>query len=271
MIYLICTPIGNLNDISFRSIEILNNSDLIFAEDTRKAKKLFEKYKIDKKSFSYNDHNERNKTQNIIENAKAGKTISIISDAGAPLISDPGYKLVTECIKENVKYSVIPGPSSVINSLLLSGLKINKFMFLGFVPRKDSEKIKLFENNKNNEATLVFFESPKRIFKTLILMKKIYPSSKKVVICREMTKKHEEVLRGTISSILDEVFSRNIKGEICLLVEGNQNSKHTTLDLSYEIKNLALKNMAPNEAAKLLSLITKQNKRDLYNWLTKKS
>ncbi len=271
MIYLICTPIGNLNDISFRSIEILNNSDLIFAEDTRKAKKLFEKYKIDKKSFSYNDHNERSKTKNIIENAKAGKTISIISDAGAPLISDPGYNLVTECIKENIKYSVIPGPSSVINSLLLSGLKINKFMFLGFVPRKDSEKIKLFENNKNNEATLVFFESPKRIFKTLILMKKIYPSSKKVVICREMTKKHEEVLRGTISSILDEVFSRNIKGEICLLVEGNQNSKHTTLDLSYEIKNLALKNMAPNEAAKLLSLITKRNKRDLYNWLTKKS
>ena len=177
MIYLICTPIGNLNDISFRSIEILNNSDLIFAEDTRKAKKLFEKYKIDKKSFSYNDHNERSKTKNIIENAKAGKTISIISDAGAPLISDPGYKLVTECIKENVKYSVIPGPSSVINSLLLSGLKINKFMFLGFVPRKDSEKIKLFENNKKNEATLVFFESPKRISKTLIVMKKIYPPS----------------------------------------------------------------------------------------------
>ena len=271
MIYLICTPIGNLNDISFRSIEILNNSDLIFAEDTRKAKKLFEKYKIDKKSFSYNDHNERSKTKNIIENAKAGKTISIISDAGAPLISDPGYNLVTECIKENIKYSVIPGPSSVINSLLLSGLKINKFMFLGFVPRKDSEKIKLFENNKKNEATLVFFESPKRIFKTLAVMKKIYPSSKKVVICREMTKKHEEVLRGTISSILDKVLSRNIKGEICLLVEGNQNSKHTMLDLSYEIKNLALKNMAPNEAAKLLSLITKRNKRDLYNWLTKKS
>ena len=144
-------------------------------------------------------------------------------------------------------------------------------MFLGFVPRKDSEKIKLFENNKKNEATLVFFESPKRISKTLTVMKKIYPSSKKVVICREMTKKHEEVLRGTISSILDKVLSRNIKGEICLLIEGNQNSKHTTLDLSYEIKNLALKNMAPNEAAKLLSLITKRNKRDLYNWLTKKS
>ena len=142
MIYLICTPIGNLNDISLRSIEILNSSDLIYAEDTRKAQKIFDKYKIDKKSFSFNDHNERSKTKNIIQEAKAGKIISLISDAGAPLISDPGYILVNECIRENVQYSVIPGPSSVINSLLLSGFAINKFMFLGFLPRKDSERKK---------------------------------------------------------------------------------------------------------------------------------
>ena len=155
---------------------------------------------------------------------------------------------MTECIKENKVLS--NSTTSVINSLLLSGLKINKFMFLGFVPRKDSEKIKLFENNKKNEATLVFFESPKRISKTLTVMKKIYPSSKKVVICREMTKKHEEVLRGTISSILDKVLSRNVKGEICLLIEGNQNSKHTTLDLSYEIKNLVLKEYGSKRSRK---------------------
>tara|TARA_B100001057_G_scaffold425116_1_gene448327 strand:- start:101 stop:916 length:816 start_codon:yes stop_codon:yes gene_type:complete len=271
MIYLICTPIGNLNDISLRSIEILNSSDLIYAEDTRNAKKIFQKFKIIKKSFSFNDHNERTKIRNIIEEAKAGKTISVISDAGAPLISDPGYLLVNECIKKNINFSVIPGPSSVINSLLLSGLKTNKFMFLGFLPRKDSERKKLFENNIKNDATLVFFESPKRLVKTLSVMNKIYPSSKQVVVCREMTKIHEEVIRGSISEILEKMSLRDVKGEICLLVEGHQEKIGTTVDLNIEIKDLILKSMPPTEAAKLLSIITKQSKRDLYDWLIKKA
>ena len=271
MIYLICTPIGNLNDISLRSIEILNSSDLIYAEDTRKAKKIFDKYKIDKRSFSFNDHNESSKTKNIIKEAKAGKTISLISDAGAPLVSDPGYILVNECIKENVDYSVIPGPSSVINSLLLSGFAINKFMFLGFLPRKDSERKKVFENNLKNDATLVFFESPKRLFKTLLVMDKIYTSTRRIVICREMTKKHEEVIRGSISEILEQIVTRDIKGEICLLIEGYQKINESPINLNNEVKDLVLKKMSPSEASKLLSFITKQNKRDLYKWLTKKS
>jgi len=271
MIYLICTPIGNLNDISLRSIEVLNRSDLIYAEDTRKAKKIFDKYKIDKKSFSFNDHNEKSKTKNIIKEAKAGKTISLISDAGAPLVSDPGYILVNECIRENIEYSVIPGPSSVINSLLLSGFAINKFMFLGFLPRKDSERQKVFENNLKNDATLVFFESPKRLVKTLSVMKKTFPSTRRAVICREMTKKHEEVIRGSIYEILTQVSSRDIKGEICLLIEGYKNQTESSIDLNNEIKDLALKKMSPSEAAKLLSLITNKNKRDLYKWLIKKN
>jgi probable S-adenosylmethionine-dependent methyltransferase, YraL family len=271
MIYLICTPIGNLNDISLRSIEILNSSDLIYAEDTRKAQKIFDKYKINKKSFSFNDHNERSKTKNIIKEAKAGKKISLISDAGAPLISDPGYILVNECIRENIEYSVIPGPSSVINSLLLSGFPINKFMFLGFLPRKDSQRKKVFENNIKNDATLVFFESPKRLVKTLSVMQKIYPSDRRAVICREMTKKHEEVIRGSICEILKQVSQRDLKGEICLLIEGDKDLIEPSIDLNNEIKDLVLRKMSPSEAAKLLSFITKQNKRDLYNWLTKKS
>ena len=271
MIYLICTPIGNLNDISLRSIEILNSSDLIYAEDTRKAQKIFDRYKIDKKSFSFNDHNERSKTKSIIKEARAGKTISLISDAGAPLISDPGYILVNECIRENIEYSVIPGPSSVINSLLLSGFPINKFMFLGFLPRKDSERKKIFENNIKNDATLVFFESPKRLVKTLSVMEKIYPPHRRTVICREMTKKHEEVIRGSISEILSKVSSRDLKGEICLVIEGDKDLTEPSIDLDNEIKDLILSKMSPSEAAKLLSSITQQNKRDLYKWLTKKS
>ena len=271
MIYLICTPIGNLNDISLRSIEILNSSDLIYAEDTRKAQKIFDRYKIDKKSFSFNDHNERSKTKRIIKEARAGKTISLISDAGAPLISDPGYILVNECIRENIEYSVIPGPSSVINSLLLSGFPINKFMFLGFLPRKDSERKKVFENNIKNDATLVFFESPKRLVKTLSVMQKVYPSYRRAAICREMTKKHEEVIRGSISEILSKVSSRDIKGEICLVIEGDKDLIEPSIDLDNEIKDLILSKMSPSEAAKFLSSITQQNKRDLYKWLTKKS
>ena len=271
MIYLVCTPIGNLNDISLRSIEILNSSDLIYAEDTRKAQKIFDMHKIEKKSFSFNDHNELSKTKNIIKEAKAGKTISLISDAGAPMVSDPGYILVNECIRESIEYSVIPGPSSVINSLLLSGFSTNKFMFLGFLPRKDSERKKVFENNLKNDATLVFFESPKRLIKSLLVMKNIYPSTRRVVICREMTKKHEEVIRGSITDILEQISKGDIKGEICLLIEGYKNQKKSSIGLDNEVKDLVLKKMSAPEAAKLLSFITKHNKRDLYRWLTKKS
>ena len=271
MIYLICTPIGNLNDISLRSIEILKSSDLIYAEDTRKAKKIFDKFGIDKTSFSFNDHSERNKTKNIINEAKEGKLISILSDAGAPLISDPGYYLVSKCIQEDIEYSVIPGPSSVINSLLLSGLKTNQFLFLGFPPRKDSERKKLLKKLLNNDSTLVFFESPKRLKKTLSTMYEVYPPTKQVAICREMTKRHEEVVRGSIKEVFKKVSLKDIKGEVCLLVEGQQNEVSKEVNLSDEIRDLILKNMSPSEAAKLLSLITKQNKKHFYNWLIKKS
>ena len=174
-------------------------------------------------------------------------------------------------VKENIEYSVIPGPSSVINSLLLSGFPINKFMFLGFLPRKDSERKRVFENNIKNDATLVFFESPKRLVKTLSVMQKIYPSHRRAVICREMTKKHEEVIRGSISEIFSRVSSRDIKGEICLVIEGDKDLTEPSIDLDNEIKDLILRKMSPSEAAKLLSSITQQNKRDLYKWLTKKS
>ena len=136
------------------------------------------------------------------------------------------------------------------------------------MPRKDSERKRVFENNIKNDATLVAFESPKRLVKTLAVMKKIYPSNRRAVICREMTKKHEEVLRGSISDIHEKVLSRDLKGEICLLIEGYKNYKESSIDLDNEIKDLLLKKMSPSEAAKLLSFITKQNKRDLYKWLT---
>ena len=144
-------------------------------------------------------------------------------------------------------------------------------MFLGFLPRKDSERKKIFENNIKNDATLVFFESPKRLVKTLSVMQKIYPSHRRAVICREMTKKHEEVIRGSISEILSKVSSRDIKGEICLVIEGDKDLTEPSIDLDNEIKDLILRKMSPSEAAKLLSSITQQNKRDLYKWLTKKS
>ena len=144
-------------------------------------------------------------------------------------------------------------------------------MFLGFLPRKDSERKKVFENNLENDATLVFFESPKRLVKTLSVMEKIYPSTRRIVICREMTKKHEEVIRGSISEILEQIASRDVKGEVCLLIEGHQKLKESSINLNNEVKDLLLKKMSPSEASKLLSFITKQNRRDLYKWLTKKS
>ena len=178
--------------------------------------------------------------------------------------------MVNECIRENIEYSVIPGPSSVINSLLLSGFPTDKFMFLGFLPRKDSDRKKVFKNNIKNDATLIFFESPKRLVKTLSVMEKIYSPHRQAAICREMTKKHEEVIRGSISAILKQVSSRDLKGELCLLIKGDKHLIEPSMGLNSEIKDLVLRKMSPSEAAKLLSFITKQNKRDLYSWLTKK-
>jgi 16S rRNA (cytidine1402-2'-O)-methyltransferase len=217
MLYLVATPIGNLDDITYRAVDILNSVDLILAEDTRRTGKLLKHYEIKNILKSYNDNNKEKKNSYVIKLLKSGKNIALVSDSGTPGISDPGFYLVRECIKNNIEISPIPGPSSVISSLICSGLPTDKFSFYGFVPKKKSKKKELFEKLKNKKETIILFESPYRLKKTILLMQESIPG-KNIVIAREITKKFEEFIRGKPEEILEKIKDREIKGEIVILI-----------------------------------------------------
>ena len=188
MLYLICTPIGNLNDFSLRSINTLKEVDKIYAEDTRVATKLMQHFDISKKSIPFHEHNELNQTQEIIDALLSGKNIAVMSDAGAPLISDPGYPLIKSCIELEIEFTVLPGPSSVINAVMLSGIPSHQFTFYGFLPKPTSARKKVAAEIKRSGMPHVFFESAKRLSKTLEIFLEILDKNTQISICREMTK-----------------------------------------------------------------------------------
>jgi len=216
-LYLISTPIGNLKDITLRSIETLKNVDLIAVEDTRRSGKLLKEYDVDTKMISYFEHNEDVRIKEIIEKLKSGFDIALISDAGTPTISDPGYRLVNEVHKNNIKISSLPGPSSVINALSVSGLPTDHFYFEGFLPKKKG-RLTRFKFLSSLPATVILFESPFRLIKTLLDIEK-FMGQRIVSVCREMTKIHEEIFRGSLWKTINHFKNKkSIKGEIVILI-----------------------------------------------------
>ena len=268
MLYFISTPIGNLNDISLRAIDVIRTADYLYAEDTRNVKKLLNFINCKKKCKSFHEHNEDKISIEIIEQAKNQKNISIVSDAGTPAISDPGYKLIRECVEQGIPYTLIPGPSAVISGLVMSGIPTNQFSFFGFIPKKSNEQAKCFENLKYENKTAIFFDSSKRLEKTISNLLNFLSSDRRISICKEMTKLHEEVISDKLSNILDKIKKEKIslKGEIVIVIEGTQNIK-TDLKIDSQVKKEFLKRFSASESAKLISLITKQNKRDIYKFL----
>jgi 16S rRNA (cytidine1402-2'-O)-methyltransferase len=225
-LFICSTPIGNLGDASFRLVETLKNSDLIIAEDTRTTLKLLARYDIRKQELqSYHDNSALQKTESIIEKIKNGKNVAIVSESGTPLISDPGYKIIKRCIDEQITVTVIPGPSAAVSALVASGLPVDRFVFIGFLPRQNQKIKKELEKLKNLPFTLIFYESPNRLQKLLEIILEIF-GNRKACIAREMTKIHEEYLRGCIVWLLDEIgrkenTGQTLKGEIVLVIEGN--------------------------------------------------
>lgn len=217
-LYIVPTPIGNLDDITIRAIETLKNSDLILSEDTRHAKKLLSHYKISTKVKSYHLNNEHKKVDEYVELMLQDKTISLITDAGTPCISDPGFLLVREAIKKEIQITCLPGPTALIPALVLSGLSSDAFIFEGFLPRKKGRKSKLYEISQNTK-TSILYESPFRIIKTLSDMKETIGSERKIAIVREISKIYEEVFRGTIEEAILEYNERTIKGEFVICIE----------------------------------------------------
>ena len=270
MLYFISTPIGNLNDISLRAKDVIRSSDYLYAEDTRNIKKLLKFINLKIKSKSFHEHNEQKVSLEIIKNLKDGKIISIVSDAGTPVISDPGYKLIQICLKENIKYTLIPGPSSVLSSLVMSGLSPDRFSFYGFIPRKAGDQNRFFETLSNDVKTSIVFESPKRIKKTLINLQKFVGKNRKISLCKEMTKIHEDVFRGKISEIIKDIENDqiNLKGELVLVIEGANNK--IDLNINTQIKKEFLSKLSASDSAKLISMLTGKNKRDIYKKLIEK-
>lgn len=268
MLNLLSTPIGNLNDISLRAIDALKNADYIYAEDTRVTKKLLDFLKIEKKCRTLHEHNEQAVSQDIIKLLHNKNKVVLVSDAGTPSISDPGYYLIQQCIKEDILFSLVPGPSSVISALVMSGLSTSSFSFLGFVPRKQSQKKEFFSFLKYEKNTIILFESAKRIENTLNLLREEYSSVKKIALCREMTKLHETIERGTIEEVQTRIKDGLVilKGEFVVVIEGFALEKPSFV-IDKKVKESFLKLMPAKDAAKLISLLTKENKRDIYKQL----
>ena len=219
-LFIVPTPIGNLGDITFRAIETLKSVDIILAEDTRTSLKLLKHYKINSKIESYHMHNEHKKADSIINKISEGNTIALISDAGTPSISDPGFLLVRECIKNNIEVECLPGATALITALVISGLPSDKFLFEGFLPAKKGRTKRLKELS-NEKKTIIFYESPHRILKTLKDFSNYFSPEKQVSVSREITKIYEETFRGTIEESIEHFEKNKPKGEFVIVLSTN--------------------------------------------------
>ena len=215
-LYIVATPIGNLKDFTYRAVETLQNVQLIAAEDTRHSRKLLQHYKIGTPTISYFEHNRFTRIPKIIETLHMGSDVAIITDAGTPGVSDPAYKLVRAAIEEGLRVEAIPGSSALLAALVSSGLPTDRFLFEGFIPSKKGRKKRL-ESIQDDQATIVFFESPHRVVKTL---KDIYEvlGDRPAVLARELTKLHEEIIRGTVSELLTYFTQKSPRGECVLMI-----------------------------------------------------
>ena len=230
ILYICGTPIGNLEDITLRALKILKKVKLIAAEDTRHTKKLLNHFQINTKVSSYYEYNKFKKALHLVEILKNGQDIALVSDAGMPGISDPGYVLVNLALKNNIKIIPIPGVSALITALVVSGLPTAKFIFEGFLPRKIKERKRYFKSIENEERTVIFYETPHRLKRALKDMLEIW-GDRKIVVARELTKKYEEIIRGKLSRVLSEINAKDIKGEITLVVQGGIKKKgNDTID-----------------------------------------
>jgi 16S rRNA (cytidine1402-2'-O)-methyltransferase len=218
LLYLVATPIGNLEDITFRAVRVLKEAGLIACEDTRQTRKLLDHYGIQRPTISYHEHNEAERTADLIERLRGGAVIALVSDAGMPLVSDPGYRLVRAAIEAGVRVEPVPGASAAVTAIAASGLPTDAFHFGGFLPAKSGQRLKALEALADNPATLVFYEAPHRIVETLEAVEQAL-GPRPVVVARELTKIHEEFVRGTAAEVRAQLAARDsVKGEITLLI-----------------------------------------------------
>ncbi|MGL5617299.1 MAG: 16S rRNA (cytidine(1402)-2'-O)-methyltransferase [Sarcina sp.] len=270
-IYLVPTPIGNLGDITLRALEVLKSVDLVAAEDTRQSLKLLNHFEIKKPLISYHMHNEQGKGEELIEKAKAGKNIAIVTDAGTPGVSDPGEVVVKKAIEQGVKIEVLPGATAFTTALVYSGLSTNQFMFKGFYPRENKDRIEFLNDIKDRQETIIIYESPYRILDCLTSIKENL-GNRRIAACRELTKLHEEIARGTIEEVINHFTNNQPKGEFVLVLEGKtkeeieKEKKSTWEELSIEEHIIKYINQGESkkDAMKLVAKDRGISKSDVY-------
>ncbi len=266
-LYVVATPIGNLADLSFRAVEILRSVQWIACEDTRQTRRLLAHYGIEARTVSYHEHNEAERSQELLSRLEQGESVALVSDAGTPLVSDPGFRLVRKAAEAGIRISPIPGPSALMAALSAAGLETDSFYFGGFLPRKPGERRRLLEQLSRLETTLVFYEAPHRILETL---EDLAPAmgERPVVVARELTKIHEEFLRGTPAEVLEQLRQRGaVRGEITLLIgKGGARpaGSASRVDLAEELQRLEQGGLSRMQAVKEIARRLRLPKREVY-------
>jgi len=264
VLYLVATPIGNLEDITYRAVRTLREVDLIACEDTRHTRKLLDHYKIARPLISYHEHNERARAEELVAKLLAGTNVALVSDAGMPLVSDPGYRTAAAAIRAGISVVPIPGPSAVITALAAAGLPTDAFYFAGFLPAKSGQRARALEALRDQSATLVFYEAPHRILETLADIERIL-GPRPVVVARELTKLHEEFLRGTPAEVRAALESRpSVKGEIALLIGQRTTPAPETIPIDEAVAAHIHAGMSRMDAIKEVARTRGLSKRDVY-------
>lgn len=270
-IYLVPTPIGNLKDITLRALEALENADEIAAEDTRQTLKLLNHFKIKKPLFSYHQHNEQGKSNEIINKIKDGKVIALVTDAGTPGISDPGSVIVRRCIEEDLPFEVLPGATAFTTALVYSGLDTTKFVFRGFIPRETKERKILIEEISDKKETLIFYESPHRLIETLAFLNDNF-NGRNIAVCRELTKLHEQIFRGSIEEAYNWFLENKPRGEFVLVIAGKSDEEFraekeealANITIEEQLKQLIDSGIDKKEAIKVVAKDREMPKKEVY-------
>ena len=266
-LFIVATPIGNLDDITFRAFEVLKSVDFVLAENTRHSKKLLSHLDISKPIRAFHEHNEREKTKAIISEIYSGKSIALISDAGTPLISDPGYFLVAQAKKEGLKVVPIPGPTALITALSVSGLASDSFTFLGFLPSKQTARVKLLIGLVGRTETIIFYESPKRVLATLTDMQTIFGDSREVCLAKELTKAFETIHTGSIPNLIEylTIDQNHQKGEFVILISATNKIDLAEAEIQLDsLLPILRAEMSTSKAAKIAAKITGIDKKKCY-------
>ncbi|CAI2572245.1 Ribosomal RNA small subunit methyltransferase I [Apilactobacillus kunkeei] len=273
ILYLVPTPIGNLDDMTFRAIKTLKEVDLIAAENPSHTQQLLNHFEIDTKKISFREDNKDYRIDELVQTLNDGQNVAQVSDAGMPSISDPGQELVKACVDNNINVVPLPGANAGLTALIASGLVPQPFYFFGFLNRKNSDQISELEEINQHSETLIFYEAPHRLNKTLKNMQKVFGADRQAVLCRELTKKFEEFDRGSISELIEWTEANQVRGEFVVIVDGNKNSTQENqeqdelagLSIQEQVDLFIGKGMKTNAAIKEVAKLHKVKKQEIYN------